>query len=242
MWLPFPRLFCWAGCSCGRFLSLCRQGGARASSASSKAETSLALPWPWPLASDTGVGQSCATEHIIFVTEYIQAVVSSSNCFWGQWHSLQGLPTAKAVIDSPTVCWYTQQGQWQQMLSQRKHKEKLIKHAYKNNYILDKDTCKLTFHRWIILPCFFFPCVSLKPALSHLEECVFAHRAMLPSWRALAWSHVLFTTSTATSAVTEHIRAQEQPQICLCLLGLFQSPGKKKKNSKPIQNHKHADF
>lgn len=66
------------------------------------------------------------------------------------------------------------------MSSQRKHKEKLIKHVYKNNYIPHKDTCKLTFHGWLILPC-FFSSVSLKPALSHLEERVFAHRTMLPS-------------------------------------------------------------
>lgn len=34
-----------------------------------------------------------------------------------------------------------------QMYSQMSHKEKLIKHVYKNNYMLQKDTCKLTFYR-----------------------------------------------------------------------------------------------
>lgn len=73
---------------------------ARVSTASPKAETSLPLPWAWALAPDTGVGQSCAAEHVIFIRENLQAVVSSSDCFWGQPHSIQGFPTAKAVIDS----------------------------------------------------------------------------------------------------------------------------------------------
>lgn len=33
------------------------------------------------------------------------------------------------------------------MQTQMKYKEKLIKHVYKNNYMLQKDACKLTFYR-----------------------------------------------------------------------------------------------
>lgn len=104
MCLPFPRLPRRAGCSCGRFLSLCSRGRAKASIAGPKAEASLALPWPWALASDTGIGQSCATEHIIFITECLQAVVSSSVCFWGQPHWLQYSSRASHCQSSHWQC------------------------------------------------------------------------------------------------------------------------------------------
>lgn len=107
-----------AGCLWGRFplqqLPPCSQERVTVSTASPNTKASLPLLQPGALALDTGAGGSCATEHIIFVTEYLQMLSPTRNTFQGSCiHCgvLQRLPTAKTVIDIVTARRYTQQGE-----------------------------------------------------------------------------------------------------------------------------------